>query len=55
MDSAYMSDIMAQIGQYEWGINMVDTSQVNRTGADAKATITGMEIQSRKGNHELHL
>ena len=43
MDSAYMSDIMAQIGWYEWGINMVGTSQVNQTGADAKATVVDME------------
>ena len=28
MDSSYMSDIMAQIGRYELGINMVGTIQV---------------------------
>ena len=40
MDSVYnMSDIIAQIGQYEWGINiMVGISQVNQTGADTKDT-----------------
>ena len=39
MDSTQMSVIMALIGQYEWGINiMVGTSQVNGNGADAKAT-----------------
>ena len=43
MDSAYMSDVMAQVGQYEWGINMVGTSQVNQTGADEKATVTDMK------------
>jgi hypothetical protein len=36
MDSAYMGDIMAQIGRYEWMINMVGTTQSNRTGADVK-------------------
>ena len=55
IDNAYMSDIMAQIRRYEWGINMVGTSQVNRTGVDAKATIMGMKKQSRKENHELYL
>ena len=34
---------------------MVGTSQVNQTGADAKATITGMKTANRKGNHESHL
>ena len=35
MDSAYMGDIMAKIGQYQQQINMVGTAQANRTGADA--------------------
>ena len=43
MDSPYMSDIRAQIGQYEWGINMVGTAQINCTEADAKATVTDMK------------
>ena len=34
MDSTYMGDIMAQIGRYEWQINMVGTEEANRTGAD---------------------
>ena len=33
MDSAYMGDIMAQIGRFEWGVNMVGTAQANRSGA----------------------
>ena len=53
MDSTYMSDIMAQIGQYEWGINMVGTSQVNQIGADAKDTITNMK--KHKGTHESNM
>ena len=36
MDSAYMGDIMAQIGRHEWKFNMVGTTNENRTGADAK-------------------
>ncbi len=32
MDSAYMGNIMAQIGQEEWGFNMVATTQTNRSG-----------------------
>ena len=50
MDSAYMSDIMAQIGHYEWKLNMVGTSQVNRTGANAKATVDAMK-KTMKGTH----
>ena len=34
MDSAYMGDIMAQIGRHVWLVNMVGTAQENRTGAD---------------------
>ena len=50
MDSAYMSDIMAQIGRFEWEMNMAGTSQVNRTGADAKATVDAMK-KTMKGTH----
>ena len=53
MDSAYMSDIMAQIGRYKWGINMVGTAQVNYTGADAKATVT--DLNKRKGSHKTNI
>ena len=34
MDSAYMGDIMALLGRYEWKFNMIGTAQENRTGAD---------------------
>ena len=33
MDSAYMGDIMAQIGRLEWNMNMVGTAQADRSGA----------------------
>ena len=36
MDYKYMRDILAQIVWEGWLINMVDTSQSNRTGADVK-------------------
>ena len=36
MDSAYMGDILAQVGREEWKINMVGTAQANRTGAAVK-------------------
>ena len=50
MDSKYMSDIMAQIGRYEWKMNMVGMAQVNRTGADAKETVKSMK-KTMKGAH----
>ncbi len=37
MDSAYMGDIMVQIGYDEWRMNMVCTAQSNCTGADVKS------------------
>ena len=43
MDSAYMGDIMAQIGHHEWGMNMVGTTNDNRTGADTKDKKKGMK------------
>ena len=54
MDSAYMSDIMAKIGRFEWKMNMVGTAQaqVNQTGADAKATVDGMNAKL-KGTHTI--
>ena len=51
MDSAYMSDIMAQIGCNEWRMNMVGTAQVNCTGANAKAAVDTMKV-TRKGTHK---
>ena len=50
MDSAYMSDIMAQIGRFELKMNMAGTSQVNQTGADAKATVDFIKARM-KGTH----
>jgi hypothetical protein len=39
MDSAYMGDIMVQLGREVWGMNIVGTVQCNRLGApDTKAT-----------------
>ena len=44
MDSAYMGDIMAQVGREIWGMNMVGTVQCNRSGApDTKATTKKMK------------
>ena len=48
MDSAYISDITAQIGQFKWGKNMVGTAQVNQSGAYTKAIIVTMT----EGIHE---
>ena len=36
MDSAYMGDILAQVGHSEWKINMVGTAQANRMGWEQK-------------------
>ena len=36
MDSAYMGDMLAQIGRQECNGNMLGTTNENRTGADAK-------------------
>ena len=44
MDSAYMGDIMAQIGRKVWGINFVGTSQTNRTGAPAQDKKKSMKV-----------
>ncbi|KAL3765170.1 hypothetical protein ACHAW5_008589 [Stephanodiscus triporus] len=43
MDSAYMGDIMAQIGREEWKMNMVGTAQSNRTGANVKDIVDKMK------------
>ena len=50
MDSAYMSDIMAQIGRYEWCMYMVGTARVNCTGADAKSTDDAMPVTMKGTN-----
>jgi hypothetical protein len=43
MDSAYMGDIMAQIGRDKWKLNMVGTSQSNQTGANMKDIVEKMK------------
>ena len=54
MDSAYMSNIMIQIGQYKWGINyIVGSTQVNWTGLDAKATVT--DTKKRRRTHKSNM
>ena len=42
---------MAQIGQYEWQMNMVVIAQVNCTGANTKATCNIMKA-TRKGSQK---
>jgi len=55
MDSAYMGDIMAQIGREVWGMNMVGMVQCNRSGApDTKATTTKMKAGSYKSTMGQH-
>jgi hypothetical protein len=44
MDSAYMGDVMAQIGREEWQLNMVGTSHSNRVGADVKDVVDKMKV-----------
>ena len=44
MDSAYMGDVMAQIGREAWKINMVGTTQSNRVGADVKEERKRMKV-----------
>ena len=46
MDSAYMSDQMAQVGREVWKVNMVGTVQSNRTGGGklGKASLKAKEI-----------
>ena len=48
MDSAYMGDIMAQIGRHVWKFNFIGTAQNNRTGAPAEEDKKSM----RKGTYE---
>jgi hypothetical protein len=52
MDPAYMGDAICQVGQAEWGINMVGTVQSSRTGGGrlCKAAIKEKEIE--KGTHK---
>ena len=44
MDLAYMGDIMAQIGRYEWLIIMIGTAQENWTGAAVKEEVAKMKL-----------
>ena len=48
IDSAYMGNIMAQIGTHKWKFNMVGTSNENRTGTDVKLEKDGLE----KGSYQ---
>ncbi len=48
MDSAYMGDIMAQIGHDEWKLNMVGTSQSIQTGVNVKDVIEKMKLGTYK-------
>jgi len=50
MDSAYIGNIMAQIGRDEWKINMVETAQLNRAGANVKDFVDKLKI----GKYESH-
>jgi hypothetical protein len=50
MDSAYMGDIMAQIGREVWGMNMVGTVQCNRSGTPNMKTTTAMKMKA--GSYE---
>jgi hypothetical protein len=51
MDSAYMGELAAQVGREVWKLNMVGTSQCNRTGAgkEVKAQRKKMKIGSYEG------
>ena len=46
IDSAYMVDIMTQIGSEVWGMNMVGMVQTNQSVADTAETITQMNFGS---------
>ncbi len=43
MDSAYMGDIMAQIGRDEWKLNMVGMLQSNQMGTNVKDVVEKMK------------
>ena len=43
IDSAYMGDIVALIDRHEWKVNMLGTTQENRTGADTAAEKKAMK------------
>ena len=50
MESAYMGELAAQVGQEVWKLNMVGTSRVNRTGAgvEVKAQQKKMKVGTYK-------
>jgi hypothetical protein len=44
MDSAYMGDIMAQIGHDEWRLNMLGMAQSKCTGVDVEFYVNKMKV-----------
>jgi hypothetical protein len=52
MDSACMGDAMCQVGREEWGMNMVDTCQTDRTGAGALGKVAVKAKEIVIGSHE---
>jgi hypothetical protein len=48
MDSAYMGDILTQVGHSEWKINMVGTAQANCTRAEVKEELNKI----KRGTYE---
>ncbi|MGK3740675.1 MAG: hypothetical protein ACI8RD_006652 [Bacillariaceae sp.] len=52
MDSAYMGNVMCQVGREEWFINMVGTFQLSRSGAGALAKIAVKAGDIKKCTHE---
>ena len=53
MDSAYMGNIMAQIGHEEWKVNMNGMAQCNRTGAGAPSGNWNKSPDLKIGSYEL--
>ena len=45
-----MINIIAQIYGFKWGINMVDTAQIDHIGLDAKPTIDKLKKEAHKSN-----
>ena len=50
MDVAYMGKLAAHVGQEVWKLNMVGTSQVNRTGAGNK--VKAQQKKMKVGTYE---
>ncbi|KAL7526484.1 hypothetical protein ACHAXR_001514 [Thalassiosira sp. AJA248-18] len=55
MDSAYMGDVMGQIGREVWEMNFVGTCQTDRTGADVKEVKKNMTVGSYHSELFQHL